>query len=164
MDLQQGFVLTRHWRDTPAGSQVEFWLSTDAGPRLVRLPPQTSVAFIPAEQRARAETLIAGDQQFELRPLQLRDFHQRPVLGLYCPQQRPLIQLEQTLRQGGVDVYEADIRPPERYLMERFITAPVLFGGTEAADGVLIDAHLKPAPGYRPQLKLVSLDLSLIHI
>jgi len=159
VDLQQGFVLTRHWRDTPAGSQVEFWLSTDAGPRLVRLPPQTSVAFIPAEQRARAEALIAGDTQFELRPLQLRDFHQRPVLGLYCPQQRPLIQLEQTLRQGGVDVYEADIRPPERYLMERFITAPVLFGGTEAADGVLIDAQLKPAPDYRPQLKLVSLDI-----
>lgn len=159
MDLQQGFVLTRHWRDTPAGSQVEFWLSTDAGPRLVRLPPQTSVAFIPAEQRARAEALIAGDGQFELRPLQLRDFRQRPVLGLYCPQQRPLIQLEQTLRQGGVDVYEADIRPPERYLMERFITAPVLFGGTEAADGVLVDAQLKPAPDYRPQLKLVSLDI-----
>ncbi|MDQ7983594.1 DNA polymerase II [Pseudomonas sp. G34] len=159
MDLQQGFVLTRHWRDTPAGSQVEFWLSTDSGPRLVRLPPQTSVAFIPAEQRARAEALIAGDQQFALRPLQLRDFHQRPVLGLYCPQQRPLIQLEQTLRQGGVDVYEADIRPPERYLMERFITAPVLFGGTEAADGVLIDAQLKPAPDYRPQLRLVSLDI-----
>lgn len=159
MDLQQGFVLTRHWRDTPAGSQVEFWLSTDAGPRLVRLPPQTSVAFIPAEQRARAEALIAGDQQFELRPLQLRDFHQRPVLGLYCPQQRPLIQLEQTLRQGGVNVYEADIRPPERYLMERFITAPVLFGGVEAAGGVLIDAQLKPAPDYRPQLKLVSLDI-----
>ena len=159
MDLQQGFVLTRHWRDTPAGSQVEFWLSTDAGPRLVRLPPQTSVAFIPVEQRARAETLIAGDPQFELRPLQLRDFHQRPVLGLYCPQQRPLIQLEQALRQGGVNVYEADIRPPERYLMERFITAPVLFGGVEAAGGVLIDAQLKPAPDYRPQLKLVSLDI-----
>jgi len=159
VDLQQGFVLTRHWRDTPAGSQVEFWLSTDAGPRLVRLPPQTSVAFIPVEQRARAETLIAGDPQFELRPLQLRDFHQRPVLGLYCPQQRPLIQLEQALRQGGVNVYEADIRPPERYLMERFITAPVLFGGVEAAGGVLIDAQLKPAPDYRPQLKLVSLDI-----
>ena len=159
MDLQQGFVLTRHWRDTPAGSQVEFWLSTDAGPRLVRLPPQTSVAFIPAEQRARAEALIAGDGQFELRPLQLRDFHQRPVLGLYCRQQRPLIQLEQTLRQGGVAVYEADIRPPERYLMERFITAPVLFSGTPAADGVLVDAQLKPAPDYRPTLKLVSLDI-----
>ncbi|WP_431768705.1 hypothetical protein, partial [Serratia marcescens] len=31
--LQQGFLLTRHWRDTPAGTEVEFWLATDAGPR-----------------------------------------------------------------------------------------------------------------------------------
>ena len=58
-DLQQGFVLTRHWRDTPAGTEVEFWLATDAGPRHVRLPPQPSVAFIPAEQRERAEALVA---------------------------------------------------------------------------------------------------------
>ncbi len=159
MDLQQGFVLTRHWRDTPAGTQVEFWLSTDSGPRLVRLPPQTSVAFIPVEQRARAEALLGKEADVELRPLQLRDFRQRPVLGLYCRQQRPLIQLEQALRQAGVDVYEADIRPPERYLMERFITAPVLFGGTPTQEGVLIDAQLKPAPDYRPQLKLVSLDI-----
>lgn len=159
MDLQQGFVLTRHWRDTPAGTQVEFWLSTDDGPRLIRLPPQRSVAFIPVEHRARAEALLGNTPDVELRPLQLRDFRLRPVLGLYCRQQRPLIQLEQTLRQGGVDVYEADIRPPERYLMERFITAPVLFGGTPTDEGVLIDAQLKPAPDYRPQLKLVSLDI-----
>ncbi len=33
--------------------------------------------------------------------------------------------LEKRLRQAGVEVFEADIRPPERYLMERFITAPV---------------------------------------
>ena len=47
MDLQQGFVLTRHWRDTAAGSEVEFWLATDAGPRRLRLAPQPAVAFVP---------------------------------------------------------------------------------------------------------------------
>lgn len=52
MSLQQFFLLTRHWRDTPIGTEVEFWLETDAGQ--LRLPPQTSVAFIPAEQRQRA--------------------------------------------------------------------------------------------------------------
>ena len=57
---QQGFVLTRHWRDTPAGTQVEFWLATDAGPRYVRLPVQPSVAFIPVEQRKRANTAGPG--------------------------------------------------------------------------------------------------------
>jgi DNA polymerase-2 len=51
------------------------------------------------------------------------------VLGLYCRQYRKLMALEKKLRQHGVDVYEADVRPPERYLMERFITAPVLFAG-----------------------------------
>jgi len=55
VDLQQGFVLTRHWRDTPAGTEVEFWLATDAGPRRVRLAHQPSVAFIPAAQREAAD-------------------------------------------------------------------------------------------------------------
>jgi len=159
VDLQQGFVLTRHWQDTPAGTQVELWLATDAGPRRLRLPVQTSVAFIPAEQRERAELLLRGERDVELRPLELSDFRHRPVLGLYCRQHRQLIQLEKRLRGAGLDVYEADIRPPERYLMERFITAPVQFGGTLDASGLILDAQLKPAPDYRPQLRLVSLDI-----
>ncbi|HCH76265.1 MAG TPA: DNA polymerase II, partial [Pseudomonas sp.] len=59
----------------------------------------------------------------------------------------------------GVDVYESDIRPPERYLMERFITAPVSFSDASGGDGASIDAQLKPAPDYRPKLRLVSLDI-----
>ena len=159
MDLQQGFVLTRHWRDTPAGTQVEFWLATDAGPRHIRLPCQPSVAFIPAEQRALAEALLRGERDVELRPLGLCDFHQRPVLGLYCRQHRQLMTLDKRLRKAGVEVFEADIRPPERYLMERFITAPVCFGGTPDASGMLLEAQLKPAPAYRPRLRLASLDI-----
>ncbi|WP_372874414.1 DNA polymerase II [Pseudomonas sp.] len=159
MDLQQGFVLTRHWRDTPAGTQVEFWLATDAGPRHLRLPCQPSVAFIPAEQRALAEALLRGERDVELRPLGLCDFHHRPVLGLYCRQHRQLMNIDKLLRKAGVEVFEADIRPPERYLMERFITAPVCFGGTPDTSGMLLEAQLKPAPAYRPRLRLASLDI-----
>lgn len=159
VDLQQGFVLTRHWRDTPAGTEVEFWLATDAGPRRIRLPHQPSVAFIPAALRERAEVLLRGEKNVELRPLALQDFEHRPVLGLYCQQHGQLMRLETALRKAGIDVFEADIRPPERYMMERFITAPVLFGGTPSADGLLLDAQMKPAPGYRPNLRLVSLDI-----
>lgn len=159
VDLQQGFVLTRHWRDTPAGTEVEFWLATDAGPRRVRLAHQSSVAFIPAAQREQAERVLADEKNVELRPLALQDFEHRPVLGLYCQQHGQLMRLETTLNRHGIDVYEADVRPPERYLMERFITAPVWFGGTPDADGMLLDAYLKPAPDYRPQLRLVSLDI-----
>ncbi|CAI0936280.1 DNA polymerase II [Serratia ficaria] len=157
--LQQGFLLTRHWRDTPAGTEVEFWLATDAGPRQLRLPPQTSVAFIPAEQRRRAEPLLREERQVELKPLALTDFHHRPMIGLYCRQHRQLIKLEKLLKEGGVTVYEADVRPPERYLMERFITAPVWFSGQANGGGPLLNGQMKPAPEYRPALKLVSLDI-----
>lgn len=159
VDLQQGFVLTRHWRDTPAGTEVEFWLATDAGPRRIRLPHQQSVAFIPAAQREQAEALLRDEKNVELKPLALLDFEHRPVLGLYCQQHGQLMRLETALRRSGVDVFEADIRPPERYMMERFITAPVLFGGTPSAEGLLLDAQMKPDPGYRPKLRLVSLDI-----
>ncbi|KWU52823.1 DNA polymerase II [Pseudomonas palleroniana] len=159
MDLQQGFVLTRHWRDTPAGTEVSFWLATDHGPRCIRLPVQTSVMFIPQAHRKPLDWLLKGERDIELRPLQLCDFHHRPVLGLYTRQHRQLMDLEKRLRAAGVDVYEGDVRPPERYMMERFITAPVWFGGTPDAMGVLGDAQMKPAPDYRPPLKLVSLDI-----
>jgi DNA polymerase II len=161
VQLKQGFLLTRHWRDTATGTEVDFWLATDDGPRHIRLAPQPSVAFIPAEQRAQAETALCGERSFELRPLALNDFHQRPVLGLYCRQYRQLLKLEKRLRENGIDVYEADVRPPERYLMERFITAPVWFGGTPGSgdNGPLLDGQMKPAPGYRPRLQLVSLDI-----
>ncbi|PQZ85582.1 MULTISPECIES: DNA polymerase II [Pseudomonas] len=159
MDLQQGFVLTRHWRDTPAGTEVSFWLATDQGPRFVRLPVQTSVMFIPEDHRKHLDWLLKGERDIELRPLQLCDFHHRPVLGLYTRQHRQAMDVEKRLRTAGVDVYEGDVRPPERYMMERFITAPVWFGGSLDASGVLSDAQMKPAPDYRPPLKLVSLDI-----
>ncbi len=151
--LPQGFLLTRQWRDTAAGTEVDFWLATDSGPQMVRLPLQPSVAFVPQEQREQAEMVLQDQRGFELRPLALNDFHHRSVMGLYCTQYRQLLKLAKRLREHGIDVYESDVRPPERYLMERFITAPVQFGGEPGA------GQLKPVAGYRPVLRLASLDI-----
>ena len=117
------------------------------------------MAFIPAEQREQAEAAAARRKKRRARPLALLDFEHRPVLGLYCQQHGQLMRLETALRRAGVEVFEADVRPPERYMMERFITAPVRFGGTPDAEGLLLDAQMKPDPDYRPNLKLVSLDI-----
>lgn len=125
----------------------------------MRVPHQHSVAFIPEEQRGRVEALLRGERDAELRLLALHDFRHRPVMGLYCRSYRRLLDCTRLLRDAGVDVYEADIRPPERYLMERFITAPVCVAGVPAAGGAQIDAQLRPAPDYRPTLRLVSLDI-----
>ena len=96
-----------------------------------------------------ADNLLRGETGWELKPLSLTDFQHRPVLGLYCHHYRQLMKHARRLREHGVDVYEADIRPPERYLMERFITAPVTINGQQ----------IKPHTGYRPTLTLCSLDI-----
>jgi len=155
---QEGFILTRHWRDTPGGTEVEFWLATDNGPLRVVLSPQESVAFIPAAQVEKVKLLLRTEKQWRLTPLNLSDFHRQPVYGLYCRAYRQLMRIEKMLRDDGITVYEADIRPPERFLMERFITAPVWVDGTPQG-AALVDARLKPSPHYRPPLKWVSLDI-----
>jgi DNA polymerase-2 len=155
---QEGFILTRHWRDTPNGTEIELWLATDNGPLRVVLPPQESVAFIPAEQADNARALLRDEHNWRLTPLSLNDFHRRPVMGLYCRAHRQLMRFEKLLREGGVTVYEGDVRPPERYLMERFITAPVWVDG-EPRGNALVNARLKPSSQYRPPLKWVSLDI-----
>ena len=156
--MRQGFLLTRHWRDTPQGTEVFFWLATNEGPVKVTLPPQESVAFIPESYHAQTMRLLADERGFRLSPLALRNFQQQPVMGFYCRQHRQLMRLEKKLKEHSIPVYEADIRPPERYLMERFITAPVWFTGIQHGTEYK-EARFKPATGYRPPLKWVSLDI-----
>src|SRR4051812_4674401 len=113
-----GFILTRHWRDTAHGTEIEFWLATDDGPRKVCLTAQTSVAFAEASLRTAIEAQLPAAGGFELRELQLQTFERKPVLGIYASRYKQLTALERTLREHGIKMYEADIRPPERYLME----------------------------------------------
>ena len=158
-EFQEGYILTRHWRDLGTHTEVEFWLSTQAGPRLLRLRNAPSVAFIPANQATPAEQILKGDARAELRPLSLKDFRGRPVFGLYTQQYRSLVGLAKRMTQAGIDVYEADVQPPDRYMMERFITAPVLFRGQADEQGRLLDGEMRPGTQYRPHLNLVSLDI-----
>ena len=138
---------------------VSFWLATQASRVLVSLAPQINVAFVPAVQRVRVEALIKDVPGVSLKPLALKDFQHREVLGLYCQQYRTLLKLEKKLRAIGVDVYEADIKPPERYLMERFITASVTLIGACTQGQGLLAKELKPYDGFRPSLRLASLDI-----
>lgn len=156
---RQGFILTRHWRDTPSGIEIDYWLATDSGPQRIRLPLQQAVAFVPAMYNARVTALLSNERGWSLRPLAMQDFSCRPVEGLYCRQYRQIQRIEKILTESEISLYEADIRPPERYLMERFITAPIWFQGKERPDGSLINAQIKAAPDYRPTLKSVSLDI-----
>ncbi|WP_019578131.1 hypothetical protein [Curvibacter lanceolatus] len=119
-----GFILTRHWRDLAEGTEVEYWVATEIGPIKVLLTQQTSVAFVPARHRAAVQAQLAnlqGLQGLELKELGLKTFEQEPVLGVYARRFRDLGKLASALQPLQIPLYEADVRPHDRYLMERFI-------------------------------------------
>lgn len=156
---RQGFILTRNWRDTPAGVELEYWLATDSGPLKVLLAAQKSVAFVEARHREAVEAQLSLLAGVELRELGLKSFQQEPVLGVYARSFRQLRRLARTLQQLGIPLLEADVRPHERYLMERFITAGVALQGGRMEHAALVNCKLVPAPDFRPVLKVVSLDI-----
>ncbi len=155
----KGFILTRNWRDTPAGTEIEYWLATDAGPLKVLLTAQTSVAFVEARHKGTVDAQLMAMPDVELRALDLKSFQQEPVIGVYARHFRQLGRLARSLQQLGISLLEADVRPHERYLMERFITAGVLVEGGRTESAALVDCRLLPAPDFRPALKVVSLDI-----
>ncbi|RCW72471.1 DNA polymerase II [Pseudorhodoferax soli] len=155
----KGFILTRHWRDAPDGTDIEYWLATEQGPRRLLLRAQTSVAFVAARHRAAVEAQLATLPGLELRELALRSFGQEPVLGIYARHFRQLGRLARALQALQIPLYEADVRPHDRHLMERFITAGVVVEGGQQAGDTIVDGRLRPAPGYRPVVKVVSLDI-----
>ena len=155
----KGFILTRRWRDAPAGTEIEYWLATEAGPRKAVLASQTSVAFVETRHRAAVEAQGPGMPGLELRDLELKTFGQQPVFGVYVRHFRQLRQLARALQSQGIALLEADVRPHDRYLMERFITGGVLVEGGRADGSTILDCRLKPLPDFRPTLAVVSLDI-----
>ena len=155
----KGFILTRRWRDTPLGTEIEYWLATEAGPVKVLLTAQTSVAFVENRYRAVVEAQIGAMPGVQLRDLELKTFQQSPVMGVYATHFRQLGQLARKLQPHNIPLLEADVRPHDRYLMERFITAGVVVEGGQTEQSTILNGRLKPEPDYRPTLKIVSLDI-----
>jgi len=148
----KGFILTRRWWDTPTGTEIEFWLATDDGPLKVLLTAQTSVAFVETRFRATVEAQLAGMPGVDLRELELKTIQQGPVIGVYAKHFRQLGQLARKLQPLNIPLLEADVRPHDRHLMERFITAGVSVEGGRTEQASIVDCKLKPEPDFRPVL------------
>ena len=150
-----GFLLTRSWRDTPNGITLTFWANTEQGPVHIIIPAQHAICFITKTNKI---NLLAS---VERKPLDLFNLHNEAVDGLYFKQQRDLNQLRKHLSYDKTQLFESEIKPADRYLMERFITAPLqIIGKAQQRDGYLefTNPQLKPTE-YTPELSWVSLDI-----
>lgn len=145
------YLLTRHWRDTPQGVELSLWACSEQGPVNIVIVGQQAVCFI------ERHIPLAESHGMTRKPLNLSLLHGGEVDGLYFNRQRDL----QQLRQLDVPLCESDIKPVDRYLMERFIRAPIRISGVvEQWHNHRRITQPKLLPGdYQPALRTVSIDI-----
>ncbi len=148
---EQGFILSHHWHDTPQGLCLTYWLSTDQGPVCLTFPQQEIVCFAPATQQAD----VPNWPELRCVPLALKHFRFGPVLGLYCRDYKTLTRLRRHAQSHDLPLWEADIKPADRFMMERFIRGSLAFESTTVDN---INPKIRPCD-YQPTLKCLSLDI-----
>lgn len=156
-----GLLLTRQWQESPAGNRLIFWFKSELGPLRLVLEQQESVAFFPAEQESRLRNLLADLSNWRVSPTELADFAGNAVSAIYFKSQRQLFAARDRLSSKQVHLLEADIKPTDRFLMERFLHgAAKVQGRAKVGAGYLDIEHARLAPVQaRPKLKAVSLDI-----
>ena len=153
-DRIKGFLLTRQWRDLAAGVDLSYWAATAQGPVRLHIPAQQAVCFI---ERTRRLQLPTGAQR---KQLELSVAGGAEVDGIYTPKQAQMSDLHQRYGVHGI-LHESDIKPHDRYLMERFICAGFeAQGNLLQRDGYRELQHPRLCPvTYFPELTVASIDI-----
>lgn len=143
-------VLSRHWSEPEGRLQLRYWLKTEDGARCWTLDGFESVCFVPEAELAAWQRLWSQQES----PVRLGDSGRlssldgQPVRAVYSATFSGQRQWTRRGRDQQLRVWEDDIQPADRFLMERLITAGLEQRGDRA----------RPAT-VKPGLSVVSLDI-----
>ncbi len=161
----KAFLLTSSWHDDDQGTQLTFWWHTEHGPvrQCVRQP---SVCFIDASAAEKARACASAlNWPVHIADVPLQSFAAQPASACYLPSAY-VYRWRDVLAGQGIICREVDIRPTDRYLMERFIYGSArLSGGLQPHPDYpflqLTDGHIRTVPRATglPPLTLLSLDI-----
>jgi len=156
-----GFILTRQWLESKAGLELVFWLATEKGPLRLSVSGQEAVCFFPTSQRDQAEDALARQGHWRINSTQLKNFDHEAVSALYFKSWRGLLEGRDKLSTRNINVVESDIKPTDRFLMERFITASAKVSGRLVSQRGFSDVMADKLVGseFRPRLSAVSIDI-----
>ncbi|MFT5814715.1 MAG: DNA polymerase-2 [Psychroserpens sp.] len=132
-DATSGFLLTRSASDRNNYIEITLWLKTPQGAVQLIIDNERAVFFVEVSDVNHAKSVLVkqGIAVDEIKPVALKAFNQAAVAAVYFLTLRGFYQAREALKQQGIKCYEDDIRPDDRFLMERFITADITFGGQE---------------------------------
>jgi DNA polymerase-2 len=155
MDSEAGFILTRSAHDNRGVCTLKYFGRSPSGPFQIIINPHKPLFFI---QR---NTEIPDLPGMDRRPVELQSFSNKDVDALYFESLNYYYEGKRALQNKQVQMYESDIRPADRYLMERFINGSVEITGQSKTEGELTiwyNPKLKSC-NYIPVLKWLSIDI-----
>ena len=148
----EGFLIGREWRDGSSGVEITLWAASDEGPIEALFRGEEAVMFVP-----RGTTIDAPRRE----PVALRALSGSDVDALYYRSQRAMLHARDELRASVRVALESDVKPHDRFLMERFVTAGIAFyGPCRRARGVRTfgEPRVRPSKAW-PRLSTLALDL-----
>ncbi len=160
--VQQGFLLSRHVQDKGNALQINLWLKTPQGAKKLVVEHELAVFFIEENQVEQAVALLQkqGILLAKQQGLTLKTFSQKRVHGFYFATLSQFYRARDCLKAQQIKCYEDDIRPDDRYLMERFITADIDFVGHYQSNLQFHQAKCKKsAEKLTIDLTMLSLDI-----
>ena len=155
--MTPGFLLTRQWSDDKDGVRLDLWFATSQGPLSVSIHQQQALFFIRQVDETAVKKLVSNNRGVSVKPLLLHTFSQEKVSAVYFTSQQQLYRARDRLTQSGIACFESDIRPTERFLCERFITASVDVDAGYSSE-ILDNIRIQPGE-YQPEFEIMSLDI-----
>ncbi|WP_371185277.1 DNA polymerase II [Thalassotalea maritima] len=160
--IEKGFVLTRQARDVNGALQLTYWLQTDIGPVELVIADQQAVFFVESVSIDNArQYLLNANIAVKDKAVPMSTFSEQPVYALYFKTLTSFFRARDILSQASIKCYEDDIRPEDRYVMERFINGGCEFTGfASVAHGFsrITKAKMRRA-NYKPSLLMLSIDI-----
>ena len=129
--VENGFLLTRQAKDQGNNLQIILWVKTAVGAKKLVINNELTVFFVEEQEVVQAEQQLQqqGIHLVKQQSLPLKTFGQQSVSGFYFKNLSHFYRARECLKLANIKCYEDDIRPDDRYLMERFITADIDFIG-----------------------------------
>jgi DNA polymerase-2 len=121
------------------------------------VPAISSTADASASQSNKGERLSQRSAEaWRVAETKLKNFSHEQVLALYVRTTNAMGEIRRKLIAAGVELSEADVRAPDRFLMERFITGSLAFeseAGPSAAEKSTHTQSSLSAPFCNPRIK-----------
>jgi DNA polymerase-2 len=145
-------LLSREWRDGDEGVEIVLWGRAAEAPVRARFTRQESVMFVPRH-------VVTHSGRRVERPL--TTLHGDPVDALYFRSRRAQLEERDRIRAEMGVALESDVKPSDRFLMERFVTGAMhLEGNARERRGVLhFDNPRLKTSDRRVDLSILALDI-----